>query len=125
MKGETTGTDNPIREDDESQPHKGKGGQSELPGVLENVVQLPELTRAIARLAELRAGYAEIGKKTGKQRLRCLEIMKAHNIPTYIDAGLKLEIIEGEDELKVTTYTPPEAKAEKPEKKRDKKTKAH
>lgn len=91
----------PAREDPESQPHKGSGRQQELPGVVDAVAVLPDVTRAAKRLRELRSEWQELGGKVEKAKDALIEKMHAHGIKSYIAAGLRIELVEGKESVKI------------------------
>jgi hypothetical protein len=105
--------DEPIAEDPESQPRKGKRGkQATLPGVREHVVQHDDLDEAMSGLRELREEFADAGQKIDDKRTEIQSLLHAHRIRTYVVHGLKVELKPGDEQLAITKIKAPKEDAE-------------
>ena len=94
----------PLTEDPESQP-RGKskrGTQDPLPGVLPQVQDYPDVTRKAKRCKELRAEWQELGSRVAKAKDALAESMHDHGIRSYIGGGLRIELAEGKERVKIT-----------------------
>jgi len=93
----------PLAEDPESQPRKGKrrGAQQPLPVVFENVKKYPTLEKAMGELSQAMRDYAAAGKICQDQRKRIETIMIEHNVSSYGVGDLLCTVDPGAPKLKV------------------------
>jgi hypothetical protein len=104
----------PLREDPESQPHKGSGKQKAMPGVFENVKTYPKLEEKMGELSDAMERYAAAGKVCHEKRTEIKAVMLDRDITMYSSHGLIVDVDQGEPELHVTRIKEP-----KPSKSKD------
>jgi hypothetical protein len=75
--------------------------QREIPGVVEQISALPDVTRAAKKLRELRSEWQELGGRVEKAKDALIDRMHTHSIKSYIAAGLRIELVEGKETVRV------------------------
>jgi hypothetical protein len=98
----------PLAEDPESQPRKGKKrGERPLPVVGDALEKYADLDEAMVGLRELREEWAEAGQRIDKARVKIHGLLKAHGIQSYAAEGLIVDIDPGEEQLRIRKLRPP------------------
>lgn len=79
----------------------GQAAQKEIPGVHDEVVKVPVVTRAAKAYVEARNEFQEASSSCAERKATLVELMKKHGLESYRASGLTIELVHGKDSVKV------------------------
>ena len=84
-------------------------GDRELPGVMPEVVEYPEITKLTKEIKAKRSEWAELGGEIGKLNDKLIEKMHARGITTYVTKNYQVTIVEKGERVKIKDINEEEA----------------